>query len=93
MRIARDDLRASLSVSTAPWSSTAKDDPIRRTIACMVCSMMTMVMPSSAQRRTHGDNIFGLGLSETGERFVEQQQLRPARERAGQSPSGAVPWS
>ena len=53
-------------------------------MACMVCSMMTMVMPSCASRRIDGDHLLGFAVAEARQRLVEQQDARLAGERAGQ---------
>ena len=51
-------------------------------MACMVCSMITMVTPSRFTCRMIAQDIFELVVPEAGQRLVEQQQPRARRERA-----------
>ena len=53
-----------------------------RIIACIVCSMMTTVMPSRRRRTQHIQHIVAFVAAQPRQRLVQQQQSR----RAGQRP-------
>ena len=69
------------SAISLPWSSTLKCST-SFIMACMVCSMITMVTPSSVDPPDDRQHVGELVVAEPGERFVEQQQARTRRERA-----------
>ena len=46
--------------------------------------MMTMVMPSLGKRLQHGNDLGGLCRSQSCQGFVEQENARLSRQRAGQ---------
>ena len=56
----------------------------RRTMACIVWSMMTTVVPSLRERADHSDHLLDFLPPEPGQGLVQQQQLRARRQRARQ---------
>ncbi len=53
-------------------------------MACMVCSMITMVTPSRLTRRMIAKHLDELVVAEPGQRLVEQEEPRARRQRARQ---------
>ena len=53
------------------------------TIACIVCSMMTMVTPSRLHAPDDVQHVDKLVMPEAGQRLVEQGKPRARRQRAG----------
>ena len=61
-----------------------------RTMACIVCSMMTTVTPSRRMPAIDLQHVLDLGRAEPGEDLVEEQQARPRTRAPARAPSGAA---
>ena len=81
-RIAPHLARACRRRSRAPASSTTTWSEMPITSA-MSCSTRTTAMPRSAMRRSSALERGLVGAHQAGGRLVEQQHLRPRRQRAG----------
>ncbi len=64
-----------------PWASTCTVSH-RFITACITCSIISTVTPSSRMARTIGHDVADLGRVEAGQHLIEQQQLRARGERA-----------
>ena len=74
---------AAPSASTRPWSSTTNRSA-SRIIACIVCSMMQIVIPCARNRASTSSTLVAFLATQPGQRLVQQQQPGIAGQGAGQ---------